>query len=150
MLALISPLTFFSLVQRWGDLRGSYFVDSSSYAVTQGLVTTADTYRVGTRYGTNIHYEITYIYVVDGRSYQSRQVTFASTGSSDAQFAQGYLNKYPAGTRVSVFYLPTEPGFAVLEPGEKSNFLWHFANILLGVIFATAYGFSWVRERMRW
>ena len=53
--------------------------------------------------------------------------------SSSSEYAQGILNRYPVGKKVSVHYSPGDPSEAVLETGIHGG-----AWICLGV--GTAFG----------
>jgi hypothetical protein len=79
------------------------------------------------------HYdvEIYYDYNVGGIHYTGTRVAFgmnpAWCGTTDGHLetkgrdakeqAQGFVARYPPGQRVSVFYSPTHPEEALLEPG---------------------------------
>src|SRR6266545_70428 len=60
---------------------------------------------------------------IDGKTYRSDEVTFAHTGSRNPDFARGYVQRYPVGRTVTVFYDPANPGFSVLEPESTEFYL---------------------------
>ena len=61
--------------------------------------------------------EVLYAYVVDGVDHLANRVAFGDFGSSDPGRAQGIVNRYPAGTQVTVYHDPGDATLAVLEPG---------------------------------
>jgi hypothetical protein len=64
--------------------------------------------------------EIVFNYTVDGRRYTKSQ-EFPSDLTPDKEFTDTYLNKYPVGAKVRVFYDPHDPEQATLEPGFISG-----------------------------
>ena len=71
--------------------------------------------------------EVTYSYQVAGATYTAGKVAIGQMSSS-AEYAQGILNRYPVGKKVSVHYSPGDPSDAVLETGIHGG-MW----ICLGV-----------------
>lgn len=69
------------------------------------------------QYGATIVYE----YVVAATTHTSDKVTFGDFSSSDSSHARGILERYPKGSRVTVYYDPADPGTAVLEPGATGT-----------------------------
>ena len=72
--------------------------------------------------------EVTFVYVEDGRSYESHTIKFGENSYSSERKAQEILSRYPMGQTVTVFYDPENPEKAVLEPGVSSG-----SYIVLGV-----------------
>ncbi len=103
---------------RWHDFRGSHLLRRNSLAQTQGIVVTSRLRPSDVR-----HYEIVYEFAVDRRRYRSDEVTFAHTGSRNQKFALDYVQRYPVGMAVTVFYDPADPGFSVLEPSSTEFYL---------------------------
>jgi hypothetical protein len=68
-------------------------------------------------------YKIWYEYEVNENQYKSNRVSYSYTGSSDKSFAASYINKYPVGKSVIVYYDPLNPKKSVLEPNIK-NYDW--------------------------
>jgi hypothetical protein len=66
--------------------------------------------------GTTYSAAVTYTYQVGGVSYTGEKVSIGSMSASSA-YAQGILQRYPAGQKVSVHYAPGDPSEAVLETG---------------------------------
>jgi hypothetical protein len=75
---------------------------------------------------------IVYDYTVDGKEFSSERITFGMQDDffSSADFAQKYVDRYPAGSRVQIFYDPSSPANAVLEPGLS---VWTFVPSLIGL-----------------
>jgi hypothetical protein len=76
---------------------------------------------------------ILYNYEVQGNRYQSYRVFFEGAEDYlDPGNAREIVNRYPSGKKVSVYYNPENPQFAVLETGIK------FTNLLFpatGILF---------------
>jgi len=68
---------------------------------------------------------ITYEYTVDGRKFSSSRGTFAAwrndasswEHAADSRRAEAICRRYPVGKVVTAYHDPTDPEFAVLEPG---------------------------------
>lgn len=67
--------------------------------------------------GTTYHAEVTYRYTVNDQWYAGDTVNFGQYGSGNRSHAQGIVDRYPSGQRITVYYNPDSPGTAVLEPG---------------------------------
>lgn len=97
-----------------------------------------DTRSTSTTYSADISYD----YVVDDVAYVNGNVHFGSMNSSDPSMARAILKRYPVEKRVTVYYNPTRPQQAVLEPGVRVM-AWILPAI--GLLFATVgSGFTWV------
>lgn len=66
----------------------------------------------GDVWGVNISYD----YKVSGVSYTGTRVAFGMEESSESH-AQSFVDRYPAGKKVPVFYSPSNPEIVVLETG---------------------------------
>ena len=66
--------------------------------------------------GTTYSAKVTYGYQVAGTLYTGDKVTIGQM-SAESGYAQGILNRYPVGKKVSVHYSPGDPADAVLETG---------------------------------
>ena len=58
-----------------------------------------------------------YEYNVSGQTQSSNDIAFGDYGSSDPSHARSIVNKYPAGSDVTVHFSPSDPSKAVLETG---------------------------------
>lgn len=75
---------------------------------------------------------ILYSYVVGDQSY--RKVFEFPTGTHPLpEFTQAYLEKYPVGTIVSVYYNPDQPQDSTLEPATQGDWMILALGILMTV-----------------
>lgn len=87
------------------------------WPVTNGVVQSAHTEAHsdsdgGTTYSAEVHYT----YDVAGVNYDGDKISIGQMSSS-SDYAQGIVDRYPVGKKVSVHYSPTNPAEAVLETG---------------------------------
>ncbi len=75
---------------------------------------------------------IAYEYSVGGMHFIGSQIAFGLQDNffSGGSFARKYIDRYPAGRSVRVYYDPLSPSSSVLEPGFS---LWTFAPTLWGI-----------------
>jgi hypothetical protein len=90
---------------------------SEHWPVTDGIVQSAEMRSHEGKHG-NLTYsaEVTYSYQVAAASYTGDKVSIGQMSSS-SEYAQGILNHYPVGKKVSVHFSPGDPSDAVLETG---------------------------------
>lgn len=72
---------------------------------------------------------IVFCYTVNGQTYR-RTVDFPGGVSPSKEFTAAYIEKFPAGARVPVYYDPAQPDHATLEPGIGSDWM----ILTLGVV----------------
>lgn len=85
---------------------------TSDWPHTDGQVTRCDTYLTdGAKPRPRVH--LAYDYTLSGTLHHGQQAAFLNT--SDPPMYE--LNRYPAGSRVQVYYDPKNPASAVLESG---------------------------------
>jgi len=84
-----------------------------SWPHTDGVIRTANIERETSR---RYHASISYNYEVDHVPYTSTRIAF-EVYVGDKDRAQNLADRYSVGQRVQVFYSPTHPEDAVLEPG---------------------------------
>jgi hypothetical protein len=92
-------------------------MQSNSWPSTDGIVKSA---KMKTEQGDeSITYtaEITYEYTVNRKPFTGDKIRMVKVGNSNQSYANQDLQKYPAGTKVTVFYSPGDPADCVLEPG---------------------------------
>lgn len=75
--------------------------------------------------------KIGYSYHVDGHRYESNQVSYTARSTSAAA-NRAVVDRYPKGSRVTVYYDPHAPRRAVIERG--TNRLW-IGIVITGLIF---------------
>ncbi len=109
------------------------------WPVTDGIVQSAEMKsHSGNHGGITYSAEVTYSYQVAGATYTAGKVAIGQMSSS-AEYAQGILNRYPVGKKVSVHYSPDDPPDAVLETGIHGG-IWICLGVgtaftLFGILF---------------
>ncbi len=84
-------------------------------------------------------YEIAYSYSVGGKTYRSNQVNFSFDRSGPgSSIAKAYVEKYPVGSQVVVYYKTDEPAFSVLEPTVTGNTSKELATAIAVFIISVA------------
>ena len=80
--------------------------------------------------------EMKYSYVVEGVSFESDRVDYGvETRSSKRARADEIVALYPVGEEVLVYYDPSDPSEAVLEPGVGADaFLFPLIGLVLTLI----------------
>jgi hypothetical protein len=82
------------------------------WPVTDGIVQSAEMKSQSGNHGsTTYSAEVTYTYQVAGASYTGDKVSIGQMSSSSG-YAQGILNRYPVGKKISVHYSPGDPADA--------------------------------------
>ena len=66
--------------------------------------------------------DIVFSYSVGDKNYR-RTIEFPSGDISSPEFVTVYLKRYPVGKQVQVYYDPTQPEDATLEPGTGGDWL---------------------------
>ena len=64
---------------------------------------------------------IVYRYQVDGKTYEHDRIAFVPISASDTKPANVYLNRYPKGKRVDIYYPDGTPQNSVIEAGEVNK-----------------------------
>jgi hypothetical protein len=83
---------------------------------------------------------IQYGFTVAGQRYQCDMITYRSL-PTDRAAAESYVERYPPGSPVHVFYDPESPDVAVLEPGaDRRSYL--IGAAVLFILFAVGVGFG--------
>ena len=82
--------------------------------------------------GVTYRAEIVYEYHLDGVKHSADVVVFGDYGASWSSHAEGIVDRYPVGKKVTVFYDPSNHDNAVLEPG--TNFMVFFQP-MFGLLF---------------
>jgi len=106
---------------------------SASWPSVQGQITDALLdYSTDADGGDSYSPQVTYTYAVNGRSYESQTIKFGENSYGSKRQAQAILDRYPNGQRIAVFYDPTQPDRAVLEPGVSGG---SYIVLAIGVLF---------------
>lgn len=85
---------------------------------TEGVIESAKR----TSDGDDLLPEIVFSYRAGNVFYQCRH-EFPGGTAPTPELAASYLNKYPVGAKVRVFYNPTTPQIATIEPGATGDWL---------------------------
>ena len=101
---------------------------------TEGVVisSTVDSHRSHDS-GTTYSADITYTYIVHQDTLTSTSLKFGEVSTGNSSDARRYVNKYPAGQSVKVYYNEEDPYEAVLEPGVHAS-TWFLP--VFGAVFA--------------
>lgn len=115
------------------------FTSSDNYLSTTGTITQSRIGHTGLRGGWRFY--ISYEFTVDEALYKSDRVHYGFQTLSDKSYALSYIEKYPIGKSVVVFYDPYAPYKAVLEPSVKWFGILYYATglLLLSCIFIYLY-----------
>jgi hypothetical protein len=130
--------TFYRLFQvlaLWQKARQSQAWSSAGGTVLKSRISRSSTFMKGrnvTRYTPLVDYE----YSVNGKQYKGKQIMFGRAPAylSEGR-AQAYMDRYPAGSQVTLFYNPSQPRESVLErhfSGQLGDFL---IGLLAAVVF---------------
>lgn len=95
--------------------------ESLAWPKADGVVTSSS---VVTRYWRDVelhHPAVQYQYSVGPQTYSGKRIAFKTESGGTAQVAADVLGPYPQGAHVPVYYNPSNPGEAVLEPGIKGE-----------------------------
>lgn len=83
---------------------------------------------------TTYHAAVLYEYTVNGTTRSSNDIAFGGYSSSDdPAHARVIADKYPPGSQVTVYYSPSHPSMAVLEPGIREHSLF---PLVFGAFFS--------------
>ena len=83
---------------------------------------------------------VRYRYLVAGKTYESSQFSYHFV-SGTLSYAEKVVRTYPVGSSVDVYYDPTDPNSAVLEPGKSHGWIWFFVGGLAFVAIAITISF---------
>lgn len=102
--------------------RAAYIGATSSYWPTvEGRVLSSKVKSEGGKNGGTVYSaEVNYSYAVNGVSFTSGRVRFGSINTGNRVFPAQLVEKYPAGSSVTVYYSASDPSMAVLEPGVQT------------------------------
>jgi len=97
----------------FGDLRGIILSPWIQYKETSGVVISSGGISKSVGKGQTREFaEVVYRYSVEDKIYESNQVNYAG----EMYRVDYYLDKYPKGNSVAVFYSETFPSISALEP----------------------------------
>ena len=109
-------------------------IQSENWSQTEGIIIKSELYKSGGG-DSSVSYEplVEYQYEVDGKLYKSKRLYFGSSiGSSfKKRKSQKYINKFPADTKVTVYYNQLNIKQSVIETGIHSEILGLFVTGIL-------------------
>jgi hypothetical protein len=117
-------------------------IRAEHWPVTDGTIQTSkmSSHQSNDSHGSHTTYsaDVTYAYQIGGTNFVGKKIAIGEMSSSSA-YAQGILNRYPVGKKVSVHYSPTNLSEAVVETGVHGGAWICLAVgtvfILVGVMF---------------
>ncbi len=89
--------------------------------------------------------EIRYEYTVEGQHYTADRVLFGGHSSGSSSYANEVMDRYPKGKQIVVYYDPTQPDQAVLEPGVTGGVYIQLAGGGLFAVVGAGLCFAGVR-----
>ena len=137
MLAMFAA-GIFMLARGGYEIKGAH--GTGNWPSTTGKITSSsvrkETRRESNKTSTVYYPSVQYRYQIDGRPYTSSRIAFGNASGGRKSFAQDVAEKYPSGQKVTVYYDPDDPQYAILETG----FTWNSIFIFLGGIVFFAAG----------
>lgn len=137
-------ILWMGLRSAWRGLASPHWPTVSGVVLHAGM-TESQAKQTGTR-NTYIFYstKLAFHYQVNGRDYTTETVQFGrAIGSGDISNEAVLLLRYPAGTKVTVFYHPHDPALATVKPGVNTDVAWYLCGgailILFGVFCVLGY-----------
>jgi hypothetical protein len=105
----------------WGGFQASRAMDSRRWPSTRGTVIRSYVHEAKTHgqetKTTAFYPRVIYHYSVLGDRYTADRIAFGGVPSGSRAGAKKVVDRYPAGTTVTVYYDPNKPSLAVLEAG---------------------------------
>jgi len=125
-------------------------IATESWPQTEGIIISSDIYSSSGDHSTTYGANIVYQYQVNGINYTSDDVSSADFSSSDSSHAQRIINKYYVGKNVIVYYNPSNPSDAVLEPGTTwISYIIILFGILPIVVASLVLYFMVIRKKLK-
>ena len=101
----------------------------------------------GTTYGVAMRFQ----YSVGDRAYEGKRFRYDTSTSSDSAWANAAVAERPPGTKVDVFYNPTNPEDAVLVPGLLGSDLFQMAFLTpFNMVMFGLWAVGWAQVRRNW
>lgn len=112
--------------------------ESTGWAHTDGTIRDSELVTVEQRDGSILYRaHIVYAYSVNGREYEAERIRFGTeeSASSVQDRAARWVEAYPPGKQVIVYYDPQSPADAVLEPGAYED---AYVLLVFGIVLTVA------------
>ena len=131
----------------WRGLASSHWPPVSGVVLHAGM-TESQAKETGTR-NTYIFYstKLAFRYQVNGQDYTTETVQFGrAIGSGDISSEAVLMLRYPAGTKVTVFYHPHDPALAAVKPGVNTDVAWYLCGGAILILFGAfcVVGYLWM------
>jgi hypothetical protein len=122
-------IALYGLIQVWNAWK------SNSWVAIEGEIIESTVKSQRDSDGRNYSPAVRYSFRIGGHDYVGTRVFFGDRYSErDTAYANKYVAQYPAGSKVTVYYNPTEPSSAVLQRGAfKKTYLF----LAFGIGFAS-------------
>lgn len=116
-------LLLFGLMQLfWGGWNWWHADRASHWPEVPGVVESSEVHLEQHSGGISYRPVVVYRYRVDGVWYRSSRYDYnVSVANRSQAEAQEIVDRYPAGTEVTVYHDPNDPGDAVLNPGAEGS-----------------------------
>ena len=79
--------------------------------------------------------EILYEYRANAEVFQSKQIFLGQLFPTDIVTASGFVERYPAGKKVTVYFNPEKPDYSILERNMHKELTGHLIGGLLFLLF---------------
>jgi hypothetical protein len=140
-------ILWMGLRSAWRGLASSHWPTVSGVVLHAGM-TESQAKETGTR-NTYIFYstKLAFRYQVNGQDYTTETVQFGrAIGSGDISNEAVLLLRYPAGTKVMVFYHPDDPALATVKPGVNTDVVWYLCGGAILILFGVfcVLGYLWM------
>jgi hypothetical protein len=121
-----------SLIARsWAATEGK--ITKSVVHVSRNYSSSGSSGGSGRRQSTNYRPDIEFEYRIQDRLFKSNRIYFGSKMGASWKYRRSkkYVEKYPVGQQVSIYYKPSKHSRAVLEPGIHRELIF---GILMGML----------------
>lgn len=123
----------------WGGYEIKASHKTGSWPSTEGTITSSSVHKEIRRESgktvTTYYPSVQYRYHIGDRQHTSYRIAFGNVSGGLQKFAQKVVARYPSGQKVTVYYNPDEPQYAILETGFTWNSLFIFLG---GIVFFAA------------
>lgn len=128
-------IALFQVVNRWDDMRATYFSDPLTRQMTMGQIVSSTYHTVSNRSGTSFVPDITYTYQVNGVLYRSTKIAFEPHDFARQSRVETFVHYYAVGRSVPVYYDPADPHLATFERFSKGDFVPTFVIFWVSLFF---------------
>ena len=90
--------------------------------------------------------DIAYEYRANVETFESRKIFIGQQFPSNFNIANEFVEKYPIGKQVEVFYNPEKPQVSTLERNRVKELLWSFLSGVINILIGFAFLFQVVHD----